>query len=121
MIKFVMRKIMIKYKKKLTYTKAMEKQDQLWITQDENLDIMIALHKSIIAEAKENGWNGLAESYIYDNSEVVTHFYYDRIDKANNENYYFSCVTCKDLKKALEREINIDWYNTVGELGLLKG
>lgn len=119
MIKFVLRKIMIKQRKKLTYTKAMEKQDTLWNTNDENQDLMASLHKCIVAEAKEMGWQGLSETYFY-NNEVITEFYFNRQDKANGVNSYFSCSTCKDLKYALEKEINAEWFKTVKSLGLTK-
>lgn len=117
MIKFVLRKIMIKKRKKLTYTKAMTKQDMLWNSKDEDLDIMYSLHKSIIAEAKENGWQGFSETFIC-NQEVVTEFYSNRNDKINEKNCYFSCGKCKDLLKALEKEINVEWFETVKALGL---
>ena len=63
---------------KLNYTNEMQKQDELWKSEKEDLDIMEYLFNQIILEARELGFNGYVNIYqangeciceVYDNKE----------------------------------------------------
>ena len=52
----------ILFKKKLTYTKIMQKQDALWDNQSEDLALQAQLFHDIVKQAKKKGFSG--EVYI---------------------------------------------------------
>lgn len=109
MIKFISEKLRIK--KKLTYTTEMEKQDSLWEDEQENLEVMEMLQKSIINEATEKGFKGATFTYVVNENEVITDVFESRQQMEEGYSYESdiempSCGNCKELIKVLEKELN---------------
>lgn len=65
---------------KLTYTDEMKKQDKLWDTESEDVNVMEQLQKQIIDEAKAKGWKGVAVFWQGINQSIV--------DIANSQEEY---------------------------------
>lgn len=59
---------------KLTYTEEMKKQDKLWQTESEDLELMDKLYNQIVKEAKGKGFKGVVEIYEA-NGEMVSEVY----------------------------------------------
>lgn len=106
MIKFIARKIMITKRKTLTYTETMRMQDE----KPTNLDLIFSLHNVIVQEAIAlHDWKG---SY-----KVIE--YTDHVEtQIGVVNGVITLTSCKELIRYIEREINIEWFNTVKEMGL---
>lgn len=85
---------------KLTYTDEMRKQDELWETEEENIELMEQLQRQVIYEAKAKGWKGSAVFWKGGNESIV--------DIAENEeehqhgNKVESFGYCKSLINKIE-------------------
>ncbi|MFW6024954.1 MAG: hypothetical protein ACOCRX_01295 [Candidatus Woesearchaeota archaeon] len=94
---------------KLTYTKEMQKQDNLWESEKEDLSVMEKLFKEIIDEAKAKGFTGV--TYIYDApGEKLCQIFENEKQKslAHLGEYedFPEVGCCKYLIKCLEQMIN---------------
>lgn len=56
---------------KLTYTDEMRKQDELWKTEEENIELMGQLQRQVVYEAKAKGWKGAAVFWEGGNESIV--------------------------------------------------
>lgn len=93
----------------LTYTDQMKEQDIAWNIAEENLELMIRLHETILNEARTLGWNGYAITYTYEypnDSETVTEIYTSERDWIDGKEPLEIVAPCRLLIKELEDLLN---------------
>lgn len=94
---------------KLTYTEEMKKQDELWQSESEDLDVMNKLYNEIIKEAKQKGFRGV--TYIYSvNKEMLCQIFNNEEEKEQADfgtyNDFDEVGYCKPLIGKLEEMLN---------------
>ncbi|WP_206459412.1 hypothetical protein [Anaerovorax sp. IOR16] len=93
---------------KLTYTEEMQKQDNLWDENRENLVDMEKLLNLIMQEAIKKGYKGKYQVFAVDNIEVICEIYEREDDRHDNYVMGKDCrfSNCKQLIKQLEEILN---------------
>ena len=97
------------FKKNLSYTNEMKKQDLLWESESEDFEVIEKLFYQIVNEAKEQGFKGHVLVYKTD-IEVLAEVYESEeqykkaIDGLYND--YESTSKCKTLIELLEKQLN---------------
>lgn len=94
---------------KLTYTEEMKKQDELWRSESEDLDVMKKLYNEIIAEAKKKGFKGATYMYSID-GEMLCQIFNNEEEKElaalGKYNDFDEVGYCKPLIGKLEQMLN---------------
>lgn len=87
---------------RLNYTEEMEKQDELWKTENEDLDIMKKCYEEILNEARVHGFNGFFNIYTLD-CECVCEIYNNEDEYKQGKETEFIFGYCKPLIDCLEK------------------
>lgn len=88
---------------KLTYTDEMRKQDELWKTEEENIEFMEQLQRQVIYEAKAKGWKGSAVFWKFENKSLVDIAENEEEHERGNEVESFGY--CKALINKIEADM----------------
>ena len=88
---------------RLTYTDEMRKQDELWKTEEENVELMEQLQRQVVYEAKAKGWEGSVVFWRGGNESIVDIAENEEEHEKGNEVESFGY--CKALINKIEADM----------------